>query len=70
MIKDLKVKKLLRKLIPSLGLCKPQTQKKTDLVILHTGTNDLKSVSSSEEITNEIVSLGVSVKENGQQIAV
>ena len=43
-------------------------EKKPDLVILHTGTNDLKSVSSPEEIANEIVALASSVKENGQQL--
>ena len=30
----------------------PDPEKNPDLVILHTGTNDLKSVSSPEEITN------------------
>ena len=41
-----------------------------DLVILYTGINDLKSVSSPEEIANEIISLALSVKENGQLITV
>ena len=41
-----------------------------DLVILHTGTNDLQSVSSPEEIAYEIISLALSMKENGQQISV
>ena len=50
-------------------LCLPRLRKKPDLVILHTGTNDLKSVNSPEEIANEITSLALSVKENGQQIA-
>ena len=45
-------------------------KKKTDLVILHTGTNDLISVSSLEEIANEIIALALSVKENDQQVAV
>ena len=43
---------------------------KPDLVILHAGNNGLKSVSSPEAIANEIISLALSVKENGQQIAV
>ena len=43
---------------------------KPDLGILHTGNNALKSVSSPEAIANEIISLALSVKENGQQIAV
>ena len=44
----------------------PDLEKNPDLIILHTGTNDLKSVSSLEEIANEIISLALSVKENGQ----
>ena len=48
----------------------PDVEKKPDLLILHTSTNDLKSVSSPEEIANEIIALAISVKENGQQIAV
>ena len=44
--------------------------KTPDLVILHTGTNDLKSVSSPEEVANEITSLALSVKEKGNPIAV
>ena len=52
-------------------LCKPRFGKKNaDLVVLHTGTNDLKSVSLPEEMANEIISLALSVKGNGQQIAV
>ena len=48
----------------------PDLERKQDLVILNTGTNDLKSDSSPEEIANEITSLALSVKEKGQQIAV
>ena len=48
----------------------PDLEKKPDLVILHTGTNDLKSDSSPDEIANEITSLALSVKEKGHQIAV
>ena len=48
----------------------PDLEKKPDLVILHTGTNDLTSVRSPEEIANEITSLALSVKEKGHQIAV
>ena len=48
----------------------PDLERKPDLLILHTGTNDLKSVSSPEEIANEIISLALFVKENGHQIAV
>ena len=48
----------------------PDLEKKLDLVVLHTGTNDLKSVSSPEGIANEITSLALSVKEKGHQIGV
>ena len=48
----------------------PDLEKKTNLVILHIGTNDLKSVTSPEEIASEIIALALSVKKNGQQIAV
>ena len=48
----------------------PDLEKKPDLVILHTGTNDLKAVSSPEEIANEITSSVLSVKEKGHHIAV
>ena len=48
----------------------PDLEKKPDLVILHTGTNNLKSVNSTEEIANEIISLALSVKEKCHQIAV
>ena len=45
-------------------------EKYLDLVILHTGTSDIKSVSLPEEIANEIISLALSVKEKDHQIAV
>ena len=48
----------------------PDLEIKPDLVILHNGTNDLKSVSSPEEMANEITLLALSVKEKGHQIAV
>ena len=48
----------------------PDVEKKPDLVTQPTGSNDLKSVSSPEEIANEIISLALSVKEKGHQIAV
>ena len=48
----------------------PDLEKKPELGILHTGTNDLKSVSSTEEIANENISLALSVKEKCHQIAV
>ena len=48
----------------------PDLEKKPDLVILHIVTNDLKYVSSPEQIANEMISLALFLKENGQQIAV
>ena len=48
----------------------PDLEKKPGLGILHTDTNDLKSVSSTEEIANENISLPLSVKEKCHQIAV
>ena len=33
----------------------PELEKKTHLVVLHTGTNDLKSVSLPVEIANEMI---------------
>lgn len=35
----------------------PEIEKKGDLVTVHTGTNDRKSVNSLEGIANEIISL-------------
>ena len=48
----------------------PDLEKKPGLVILHTGTIDLKSISSPKEIANEIISLALFVKEKGHRIAV
>ena len=33
----------------------PELEKQPDLVTVHTGPNNLKSVNSPEEITNEII---------------
>ena len=46
----------------------PDLEKKLDLVILHTGTNDLKSVSSPEEIANEIISLALSMNNRATRL--
>ena len=46
------------------------SEKNPDLLIVHIVTNDLKSVNSPEEIANEIISLPLSVKRKGHQIAV
>ena len=63
---------------PFLGVCtqtkndyvSPDLEKRPDLVTVHNGTNDFKSVSWPEEIPNEIISLVLSVKEKRYQIAV
>ena len=49
---------------------RPDLEKKPDLVIIHTSTNDLKSVSSPEKITNKSISIALSMKEKDHQIAV
>ena len=46
----------------------PNLEKKIDLVILHTSTNDLKSVSLPEEITNEIISLALYAKKMASRL--
>ena len=43
-------------------------EKKPDLVIVHTGTNDCKSVNSHEEIVNEIISLALFVKKRATRL--
>ena len=45
----------------------PDLEKQPNLVIVHTGSNDLKSVNSPEKIANEIISLGLSVKRKDHQ---
>ena len=49
---------------------RPDLEKKPDLVSIHTSTNDLKSVSSPEKITNKSISIALSMKEKDHQIAV
>ena len=43
---------------------------KPDLVVVHSGSNDLKPVNSPEKIANEIILLALSVKGKGQQFVV
>ena len=45
-------------------------EEKPDFIILHTGTNDLRSNADPEEIANSIVDVGVSCKENGLEVIV
>ena len=43
---------------------------KPDLVVVHSGSNDLKPVNSPEKIANEIILLALSVKGKGHQFVV
>ena len=49
---------------------KPAIEEKPDFIILHTGTNDLRSNDNPEEIANSIVGVAVSCKENGLEVVV
>ena len=49
---------------------KPTIEEKPDFIILHTGTNDLRSNADPEEIANSIVDVAVSCKENGLEVVV
>ena len=49
---------------------KTTIEEKPDFIILHSGTNDLRSNADPEEITNGIVDVAVSCKENGSEVIV
>ena len=49
---------------------KPTIEEKPDFIILHTGTNDLRSNADPEEIANSIVDVAVFCKENGLEVVV
>ena len=49
---------------------KPSLKFKSDLFILHCGTNDLKSEKSPEAIANEIVNLAVKMKQPDNEIII
>ena len=49
---------------------KPTMKYNPDFVILHTGTNDLKSNKSSEEISNDIIKLALDIKTDQNDIVV
>ena len=40
------------------------------MVILHTGTNDLKSNQNSSDITNEIINLAKNIKISGTEVSI
>lgn len=61
---------ILLKPFPGARIISLDLEKTPDLVIVHTDTNDIKSVSSPEEISNEIIPLALYVIENGHHIAV
>ena len=48
----------------------PSIEKKPDMLILHCGTNDLKTKNSEVEISEEIISLAKSVQSNGIDVLV
>ena len=45
-------------------------EEKPDFIILHAGTNDLRSNADPEEIVNSIVDVAVSSKENSSEVIV
>ena len=49
---------------------KPTMKHKPDFVILHTGTNDLKSTNSPEEISDEVIRLAINMKTDSNDIAI
>ena len=49
---------------------KPTISGKPDMVILHTGTNDLKSNQNPSDITNEIVNLAKNIKNSGTEVSI
>ena len=42
-------------------------QNQRDFIILHTGTNDLRSNADPEEVANSIVDVAVYCRENGSE---
>ena len=49
---------------------KPTISRKPDMVILHTGTNDLKRNQNPSDIANEIVSLAKNIKNSGTEVSI
>ena len=44
--------------------------RKPDMIVLHTGTNDLKNNKTPSDIATEIIQLAKSIKNNGIEVAV
>ena len=49
---------------------KPTISRKPDMVILHTGTNDLKSNQNPSDIANQIVNLAKNIKNSGTEVSI
>ena len=49
---------------------KPMIEEKPEFIILHTGTNDLRSNADPEEIANSIIDVAVFCKEYGWEVIV
>ena len=49
---------------------KPTISRKPDMVILHTGINDLKSNQNPSDIANEIVNLAKNIKNSGTEVSI
>ena len=49
---------------------KTTISRKPDMVILHTGTNDLKSNQNPSDIANEIVNLAKNIKNSGTEVSI
>ena len=49
---------------------KPTIAREPDMVILHTGMNDLKSNQNPSDITNEIISLAKNIKKSGTEVSI
>ena len=49
---------------------KPTTARKPGMVILHTGTNDLKSNQNPSNIANEIINLAKNIKISGTEVSI
>ena len=49
---------------------KPTISRKPDMVILHTGTNDLKINQNPSDIANEIVNLAKNIKNSGTEVSI
>ena len=49
---------------------KPTIARKPGMIILHTGTNDLKSNQNPSDIANEIINLAKNIKISGTEVSI